>query len=369
MSQSPSAKYLTGYLVRAILGTALVLCAISAARTLLLAPHIKRAAAPTWEKLLELPDQLIDLCFAKFKTTPESGTVPGIATTGTPEPDPQSPFTSTALPASPFVPSTVTPSTGTAPPNEALTALPAMPGMPEMPSKPGIPTVPSPAPPSFSTPTTPDTSADAVAWGVATAPETRVYSPQGKLLGNAPAGSLLKVLDRHATAEEEIVVCEIMLNGRRLPKAVVRASEAAIYKGKLSDTSAEERAVRIRHACLLADISARETELKGRALGNNPHRTEYREVAQEYRALAKEANSLKADYEKATGAKRMKIADRLRELKLSEGRVLNRYKDAKKKYSKWKTEHPPREVDLSADPQLRQLQQQLAMLEQQIASR
>ena len=123
--KSPSSRYLTGYVLRAILGTFLLLCAISAARICWIGPDACGAIAPPWDKALILPDRLVHLAIAKIAD--KRAAQPSPSTSLPPQPSLQS-SESVAEPASPQSTPHV--------PTPAMAELPAMPSMPDMPGMP-----------------------------------------------------------------------------------------------------------------------------------------------------------------------------------------------------------------------------------------
>jgi hypothetical protein len=131
--KSPSSRYLTGCVLRAILGTFLLLCAISAVRTHWIGPDACGEIPPPWDKALILPDRLVHLAITKIAE--KRSTQPSTSTSLPPQPSLQSSESVTA-PASP-------PSTPLSPPSTPLSPTPAMaklPAMPSMPDMPGMPT-------------------------------------------------------------------------------------------------------------------------------------------------------------------------------------------------------------------------------------
>jgi hypothetical protein len=356
MSNHPTIRYLTGYIIRLILGTVVVLCAISAARTFWLAPALKRPPSAPWDRILNLADTGVYFCVARFS--------PG------------------------GKPLTMQPDSPDSKPSQAIFNFsgkiagkntdPRMPDMPHMqndidsPSMPAMPNMPSmhdmsggaEAPPLV-TPT-PDAAPSEYGWGVTCDPETRIYNEDGKLLGRVPPGSLLKVLDQKQTKEGDLIICSIVLDGRKLTKAIVRSSEAVLYPGNLSDTTEKVRSLCVRHAQILAEIENRKHQLRKEAAGNNPHASTYKQAYREYKEFAEKVNSTRKEYESSTGAKRMKIADELRELKVHESQIVSTYQTEKKKYTAWKRNNSSGPINVDADPKVQQMQKDLSQLEQQL---
>ncbi len=190
----------------------------------------------------------------------------------------------------------------------------------------------------------------------------------GSVLGDTPAGSLLKVLAHKTSAKGDLVICMIMLNGKKLPKAIIRKQDTALHSGAIADTTANERSLRIRHAQLRASVTTRKAQLRDAASDNNPHKAEYVKASSAYRQFARQTNALLKEYKEATGPRRVELADELRACKADRARITETYQAAKQKYAAWKPQAPVAELDLNNDPVLLRLRQELAKLEQQLTA-
>jgi len=355
---SPSSRYIAGYVVRAILGTALVLCAISAVRVRWIAPESRVDPDPPWDKALILPDRLVQYAFAKLderraaKTLPPAGPEPITphqpepTHTPTPPPPPKAPPGMPDMPTLPSMPET-----------------PGTPKLPEMPSMPSMPTLPGEP---VARPTTPAAKPKSSGqWGVTIVPEASVYGMDKKRLGRVPAGTPFKVIRHVSDENEEVIICTIVLGGKRLPQAIIRKRNAALHDGALGDTTEAERDLRVRHAKLLAGITTRENQLRD---NSNPHRAEYVAASREYKQFAVRNNTLIKEYDSAEGPRRMELADELRKLKLGRAAITKRYEKAKQRYAEWKEKNPASSPDYESDPKIKRLRQEVAGVEQKLST-
>jgi len=368
--KSPSARYLTGYVFRAIFGTLLVLGAISAGRIIYPEhlPHTQADESSPWEKSLIYPDRLVNFLLTKYATNLNVNADTNIALL--PDTHPATPHSTKILPDTRL--SSIATSVARAKeehtPPDTRPPTHNMPNMPTLPSAASsntrLASVTTSAARAKEEPVPPDTGE----WGVTIAPKAPIYGTNGKLLGRVPAGSLLKVIRHKKTTSGDLVVCTIMLNGRKQAEAFIRLKDTTLHGGSLSATTSEERTLCIRHARLLADITAREKQLKDSAAGRNPHMKEYAKAAREYKQLATKANTLRKAYNSASGPRRMEIADELRNLKHDEVRISQAYKTAKKQKTAWQIEHPATEPDLDGDSQLQRLRQEVAAVEQKLTA-
>jgi len=196
-------------------------------------------------------------------------------------------------------------------------------------------------------------------------PEASVYGMDKKRLGRVPAGTPFKVIRHVADENEEVVICTVMLDGKRLPEAIIRKRNAALHDGALGDTTEAERSLRVRHAKLLAGITMREKQLRD---DSNPHRAEYVAASREYKQFAVRNNTLIKEYDSSEGARRMELADELRKLKLGRAAITKRYERAKQRYAEWKEKNPASSPDYESDPKIKRLRQEVAGVEQKLST-
>jgi len=407
--KSPSARYLTAYAVRCVLGTLIVLGAISGARVVKLkhdlsvaaaqlavampeaalaqlqrtdawieaypllarradyqriqanvlledrasaqayatamathAPRALASVASPWEKALVFPDWVANRLLGHF--APDLDVAPQAGA---------------ALLQGESYSARDMAHVRTSPPPPAV-------AQPAQPQRPGMPTFPDVAKTHTSTDTEATatlTATDSQEWGVTITPATSVYATDGKLLGHVPAGSLLTVSEHKQSTQGDLVVCAIMLNGKRVPAVIVKTKDTTLYVGSIATTTPRQRELCIQRANSLAQIVERRDALNAAAATRNPHAAAYAKAVAEYREFGKRVKSLREAYDKATGPRRMEIADALRELKPDERRIAGAYKAAKQANDAWKTENSDDVPDVEGDPQIQKLRSDVAALE------
>jgi hypothetical protein len=124
----------------------------------------------------------------------------------------------------------------------------------------------------------------------------------------------------------------------------------------------------IQHARVLAEITAREDEIRADAEGRNPQAAQYAKALNEYKQFAKKAKATREAYNSASGPRRMELADALRALKHDETRIVEAYKSAKRQNEEWKQNRPtPKVPDFNRDQELARLRQRAETIEQEIA--
>ncbi len=320
--KNPTARYLAGYLIRALLGTTLLLFIISAVRILVLPPDALSTARTPWNKALGLPDQLVNRLIGK------SARLQKVASRYAPQ-----------LGTRPTQPSAFAPYQP-----EGL-SMPSMPNMPDQPN------VPSTAP------------ALGAQWGVTMSPATTVYSKDGKSIGQASPGTLLKVHQTKTSKSGKLVICSLVLNGVTRRDAIIRVRDVMLKQGQLADTTQRERVLCTRLAELLAQLSAHKTSAPKEPRNQT---AAYKKAASEYRSYVKKCNAMLKEYNSSTGPRRMEIADTLRLLKHDKDRLLAAYEAAKREQD---ASHPttlPR--DTAADAKRQRLLQDIATLKNEIAT-
>jgi hypothetical protein len=338
--KNPSSRYLAGYVFRALLGTAIVLCAISAARILLLNPGTLKDAPP-WDMALQLPDRLVHQIVDKLDTR-----------------NAPAPTTPTQVPYAP--------QPQHAQPTASIEQLPPVASHPEMPSMPSMPSMPDThvTDPSSVAPSTDDT----VEWGTTIASAASIYDATGKRLGQVPAGTLLEVKQHKESSAGDLLVCTLIVGGKRRPQAViVRNRDVIVNRGNLAAASERERALRVQYARILAGIATRKQQLKDGAAGSNPQKQQYVDAAREYKQFAERANRLREEYNTSSGPRRMEVADELRRLKHDEVKIVSAYKAAKQQHEEWKQNHKTTAPATDQDPTIQRLRQQKAATEDELA--
>jgi hypothetical protein len=353
---SPVLRYIVGYVLRFIFGTALVLFAIAAVRITKFDSKFDKPQLPangesqSWESLLVYPDKIVDYTLHKY--------APQFLPVSQPASDNmhQDSLVSAQTNMCPL-PGADSYSKDPHPPAVANNNETPMPSFDD--ETPPEPAVVEPVKPVVDIPYSGE-------WGLTTDPATPVYSLRGKKMGTVQAGNIFVVLERKRTSKGEFLKCAFL---RRTEKPIIlKPKDTILYKCDINATSDSQRKLCVRQARLLGAIAARENKLKEKSLSKNPYAADYKKIRSEYREMAEKSNSYLKQYNDTSGAERMKAADQLRLIKPEVEAAKHRYSAVKKKYKSWKTSHAVGSYSFSQDSKIKQLRQELAEVERKLSN-
>jgi hypothetical protein len=414
--KSPSARYLTKYILRVILGTVCVLASISAVRVLqikiavhasraLLASHQPEKAierlelaqrwAVAYPVLAQRAHYQLAQAYTMMSDLDRARSHVGALSHHAPRPwdETSSPwekaliFTDALsnLALEKFMPDLDLDSalaegllrqdlqtTAHRPPLSETQFLPSMQSSSRAPNS-SMPSLPGPSPltqqPAPSPPAAPTVVINTIKeWGVIIVPNAPVYTVKGNNIGKTPAGTLLTVIDHKDTSNGRFLLCTIAVNGTRQPQALIRREDASIYIGDISNVSQDQRERCVRRARLLAAITDRKAKIEVANKEQNPHYRTYSNAVKELRAFQAKAKQIQTEYKAATGPRRMELADALRSLKHEQIQLSTEYQSEKKKYTDWKAENAASEVDTANDREILRLRNAISAIEQEIAT-
>jgi len=204
-------------------------------------------------------------------------------------------------------------------------------------------------------------------WGSVRVADAPLYDRNGRKIREIPAGSLVDVKETRNTASGSVLIGSVHSRSGRFADVILKRNDVELYTGyPLTATSREKRQLASRRGEILAAISSRRETLEQAASNRNPHQAEYREILRQYKAIIDKSKTLKADYEKATGNKRMELANELRTLKNEQFSLMPKYQEIKRKKEDWDRANPGSRQDMANDPQIRQLNRQLEQIDQQL---
>ena len=369
-------KYLTGYLIRFVLGTGLVLCLISAIRITRYPEQLQqyknsgRSKHNPAEKLMQYPDKLVRSIFTpppaqspSNKTTskqpaclsPRNSTAQTIAATQTRH-EPNSRQTHETITQAIDQPVKNTPQETNAP---KLTHQSSREHPPAA-SAPVSPPVQPPTPaPRVAMPATGE-------WGVTANDNTPVYTLKGKLRTHVKAGKPFGILEHKQTPKGEFMICTPP--GKPNVKFVLKPEDTITYKCDYNAISLEQRNLSKLQARLTAAITTRKEQLKQQAENRNPYAAEYHRALADYKKFATKNNALLKEYNSTTGARRMQAADQLRILKDEGIRKRQSFNAIKSKYKKWQQNNAAPDINFDADPKIIKLKQKLEEVEHKLAN-
>jgi len=352
--------YLTGFVVRFILGTALVLCAISAVRIIKFNDKVEDSPAAdgsetVWAKSLEYPDKLVMFVLTKYAPNmlPMEEGEDSVAYDEPPDKETSvsdgyhEPEKIVVAPQ-PYV-------------KKRRSGKSDLSGMPVMPDDSD-----NASPAVHKRPAAVMPSGGSGEWGLTINHAAPVYSLKGKKLGKLPPGKAINVLERKLKSKGEFLICT--LEGKSDRKFVLRSRDVITYKCDINAVSEEQRKLCLQQAKILGAISAREDTLKKAAAGRNPYAAEYKKALSDYKKFAAKSNALLEEYNNSTGARRMKVADELRLIKEKSAIVVESFNEIKNKYKGWKSKHGSATPNFDRDPKIKQLKQRLAAVEHKLAN-
>ncbi len=302
------------------------------------------SALPLAEKALIPADMLVNFLYRKFS----QGQAPQPDATAAelrPGPEEEAARPAIALHSLPLAGQPLPP-----PPSEAAAPVPE--------------TETGTAPPPVAPP--PAYNPDAM-WGAVSTQDAPVYDRNGKKMREIPAGSLVDVQETRSTSSGDLVICSVRSRSGSFKDVILRRDDVELNIGyPISSASKEQMILVSRRGEVLGAIKSRQDELEKAASNRNPHQAEFLAVALKYKAIMDESKQLNEQYKKATGARRMELANRLRTLKNDQFVVMPKYNELKQKRDDWNGQNKNVAQDVANDPQIRQLNQQLEQIDQQL---
>ncbi len=206
-------------------------------------------------------------------------------------------------------------------------------------------------------------------WGAVSMQDAPIYDSNGKKMREIPAGSLVDVQETRSTPNGELVIGAVHSRNGNFKGVILKRDHVELYTGyPISATTKEQRMLVSRRGEILGAIQSRQEALEKAASNRNPHQAEFLAVALKYKAIMDESKQLNEQYKKATGARRMELANRLRTLKNDQFVVMSKYTELKQKRDDWNGQNQDIAQGIANDPQIRQLNQQLEQIDQQLSN-
>lgn len=199
-------------------------------------------------------------------------------------------------------------------------------------------------------------------WGVVSKDETRVYDLQGNVAHTIAPGTLVEITGSKPSSAGEVSLCKI---GDNKQMYVILSSDLTINPGMLGQASEREKALKIHHAQVAAEIDKLSQDITATRHKENPHWPEFDRASREYNDYWRKVKALQKKRDTATGGDRMKYTDELWAMKGEAVRVGQAHERAKKKFDEWQAQHP---VSLSSSSKIESLKTELADVRKQIDS-
>ena len=227
-------------------------------------------------------------------------------------------------------------------------------GVPVPASMPSSHTEPEITPPALSGIYPAGLSGEAV-WGVT--PRTiNYYSVSGANLGTLSGGVLVLCEGEHKSSKGNMMTCRRFKDGQAEGEPFLLARRETLFlTGKPSSLTPAQLDALSRYYALEDSIGQLAQTILQEDAAKNPFVPAGRAALEAYRKNVSEAERLTAERDKAEGARRLAIADRLHSLKFEETRLHTALDAAQQKITAWKKQNPAATRDPEADSRVREL--------------
>jgi hypothetical protein len=200
-------------------------------------------------------------------------------------------------------------------------------------------------------------------WAIVTNDHAGVYSRSGDKVTELGIGSVVEVADVRSTRSERLAICRFDKQPESLTLALVRASDIQLRTGNVACANPELVGLLVRQARLQQDLAAARASQANEQNRVNPAFDRYDKARRECMAFNERLTDVKARFDKAQGASRTELMDKLRTMK-DEGAELARiHEAAKREFESWAAAHPQTS---SETPATASLVAELATLRRQI---
>jgi hypothetical protein len=198
-------------------------------------------------------------------------------------------------------------------------------------------------------------------WGVTRHP-TAYYTSDGTRAGQVDGGVLLDFQGTRTSSKGGMVEC--ILHGENIPATPLLVSAADIYlfTGDYRKLSSNQLADLKAYYALGGKIALRKKELLQDAARKNPFFESYQTSYNTLMAHVEQAKELTTRRDKAMDLDRMRVEDKLREMKVAEVRLRKEYDEIHQKFRTWKEQHANELAKPENDASVRQWAQQQAEL-------
>lgn len=188
-------------------------------------------------------------------------------------------------------------------------------------------------------------------WGI-TCQQTAYYSPGGSRLGTLPGGVLFVCGQRSAPSGGPMIACSLVREGGNEGPYLLGRSSVELFTAAHTNLSARQLGALRDYYALKGKIARRRSDLLAASAAGNPHFAEARETYRAYQTHLEQARALAARREQAADSEKTRLEDRLREMKMEEGRLRAATEAANQKFSAWKTRHGGAGTPPEQDPDI-----------------
>lgn len=198
-------------------------------------------------------------------------------------------------------------------------------------------------------------------WGV-THQRTMTYALDGTRKGYIAAGSVFEYRGVRKSSKGSMAECAVVENGVPSSPVLLSSQDARLFTGSYMKLSAKQLADLQAYYTLSGKIATRKTELLQAAAAKNPFFETYQAAHKKLTDHIEKAKELTALRDKATELDRIRLSDKLREMKMAEGRLRSEYDAVHQKFREWKAQHASELARPENDPDVKQWTQQMSEL-------
>jgi hypothetical protein len=198
-------------------------------------------------------------------------------------------------------------------------------------------------------------------WGV-TRQQASYYMLDGARAGTVDGGALLDFQGSHSSSKGNMVECRLHAAGIPAKPLLVSAADVHLFTGDYRKLSANQLADLKAYYALSGKIAQRKKELLQISAQKNPFFETYQAKYKILMAHVDKAKALTTQRDKAIESERLRIEDKLREMKVSENRLRQEYQDFHQRFKTWKEQHAGEIPQPEKDPSIQQWTRQRAAL-------
>ena len=198
-------------------------------------------------------------------------------------------------------------------------------------------------------------------WGI-TRHLASYYLPNGTRVGQVDGGIFLDFQNMRTSSKGNMVEC--ILQGESIPATsmLVNLADVLLFTGDYRKLSTTQLADLKQYYALSGKIAVRKKELLQESAKKNPFFATYQASYNTLTRHTEQAKELTAQRDKATERDRMRIEDKLREMKVAEVQIRKDYDAIHQKFRAWKDQHASELAKPEDDASIRQWTRQQADL-------
>ena len=194
-------------------------------------------------------------------------------------------------------------------------------------------------------------------WGI-TRHQASYYLPSGTRVGHVDGGIVFSFQNTRTSSKGNMVECILYEDGIPATPMLVNTADILLFTGDYRQLSRNQLADLKLYYALGGKIATRKRELLQESAQKNPFFTKYQASYQTLMAHVEKAKELTVQRDKAMDKERMRIEDKLSEMKVAEVQLRKDYDAIHQKFRAWKDLHANELTKPEDDPSVKQWAQQ-----------